>query len=195
MENTFRKKLYTSTKELHNALEHIFKFNDGINEEKLDLFYNTMLIARYYCKPLLENLATCHVNTYNEHLINALKKDLKLIDYSITNEVEKYRYCNFKSINFSTQLGAYYVFAGSAAGAKVLLASAKKQTIIKPFYYFTALANSSQEQMNSLKELLSKREFIESEVIESAQNTFNLIYQIATNELQKRNTKLQGIRS
>ncbi len=194
MENTFRKRLYTSTKELHNAVEDIFKFSDGITEENLALFYNTMLVSRYYCRSLLDHLIPHNINTFNEDLIAALKRDLKLTRYNISRELEKYRNCNFTNANFSTQLGVYYVFAGSSAGAKILLASAKKQAVVKPFHYVTALVDSSKNQMDSLEELLSKKEFIESEVIAAAQNTFHLIYQIATHELQRRNTKLQSIR-
>ena len=187
-EISFRKQLHQATTAEHVAVERLFNFNEGLNAATLELFYTTMLMARLACKPAL---AQMDVNTYNDILIAALQKDLKQLNPSKPNSTTS-NYTFNSPNNFSSQLGVFYVFAGSSAGAKILLGLAKKQDIQFPFYYLKALVDSSKTQMTTLKQLLHNTQFHNDEVIASAKNTFKLIQDIGTYERERQHTKLQN---
>lgn len=189
IENTFRKQLHQATKAEHVAVEDLFSFNQGINATNLALFYNTMLSARLACKTILDHL---DITTYNDVLISALQKDLNTIE-GVNHSAEKQHLIKLNvPETFSYQLGVFYVFAGSSAGAKILLGMAKKQNIQFPFYYLKALVDSSKAQMATLKQLLEKAQFHKDEVITSAKNTFKLIQDIGIYEREQKHTKLQN---
>ncbi len=189
MEIPFRKQLHQATQAEHNAVEAIFNFNEGLQHANLEVFYCTMLSARHRCKPLLDEL---QIDTFNAVLIAALEKDLKHLKSTfIYNEDAPsltMKYAN----NFSNQLGIFYVFAGSSAGAKILLNMAQQHALKHPFYYLNALVKSSKAQMTTLKTLLNVSSFNTDDVISSAKNTFKLIQNIGTYELQQRHTKIQN---
>lgn len=188
MNELFRKKLRSATTHHHTAVEAIFGFDKGISAESLDLFHTTMLSARTICETALRKL---EINTYNATLIKALKKDLDLPE-NYTPNINPYKTSEIEISNLSTQLGVFYVFAGSSAGAKILLNTAQKEAINYPLYYFNALVNSSSNQMRDLKLMLSQEGLIEDNIISAAQYTFQLIHDIGTHELKRRNTKLQN---
>ncbi|MBS9461431.1 hypothetical protein KIM67_03345 [Flagellimonas sp. 389] len=189
MDNSFRNKLYLDTKPQHEAVEEVFNFKNEVNTKNLHLFLCTMLVARVYCQPLLGNLETNFgIDTYNTALIRALQEDLGANDLDLDAEMQKLQGNLFVATDISSQIGAFYVFAGSSSGAKVILSLARKQGIQSPLYYFTELVGHSKNQMNTLKKIITQGKFVDDQVIESAQHTFDLIYKIASNELRKRTT-------
>jgi heme oxygenase len=196
MENSFRKKLYTATKKQHLLVEEVFDLRKKLNNSNLKLFYSALLIARSCCNEYLKDLEdNCLISTHNSVLTGALKQDVFLSEIDLNLAISRYRQEYFPLSDTSTQLGIFYVFAGSSAGAKVLLSMIKKEGIKISTEYFKTLVSHSAEQMNVLNELFLSQTFDEEQVIVSAQNTFKLIYNIASDGLRTRNTKVKGIRS
>lgn len=188
-----RKNLYQATLEQHIAVEGIFNFENGLSENNLTLFHITLYRTRKICQPILNQLEINHkIPTYNKELIQELEKDLVRTNIKLNSTPVSNQLSNLPSENISVQAGVFYVFAGSSMGAKSLLSMAKKQSLILPLHYLNSLVDRAKHQMTTLNQLLTNEHLEELLLIESAQLTFNLIHNIASNELQKRNTEFRG---
>ena len=179
----FQKKLYAFTKSKHTAVERVFNFKEGINPHNSSLFHSTMLAARTYCAPHLENLESVFgIQTYNQLLLQELSKDYSkknkahFLDNTLTTVMSNLN----DPTNFNEQLGIFYVMAGSSAGAKILLNHAKVQNINAPFYYLNHLVATSKSQMTQLHDLITTQSYQEEKVLHAATAAFDLIYKIAS---------------
>jgi len=187
----FQNKLYAHTKAKHKAVESIFNFKDGIQSHNINLFHKTMLAARKYCYSHLKSLEdNLNVQTFNDQLIQELKKDAFKDEGSVFLSPEPNLGHLSEPKNFNEQLGVFYVMAGSSAGAKILLTQVKKQNINAPFHYLTYLVNTSKLQMMLLNSLMTNQVYEQAKVLDSALAAFDLIYKIASYESKETTSQL-----
>ena len=191
MKNTFHKQLYEATQTQHIAVEHVFNFKSGIHTENLHLFLHTMLATRFHYQSILAGLEKRFgLDTHNSYFLELLRKDLGVFESNVAKEINVKELNESANIDISKALGIFYVLAGSSAGAKVILSMVKKSSIDCPLQYFNAMSTSSKNQMAIFHELLDKCDYIDHQVIESAQQTFDFIQNIASNGLKKRDTAI-----
>lgn len=185
MKSELRTKLYEATKENHIAVEKSFNFSDGISHLKLKIFHQSLLRARTQfqkCFHHLENIYSIKT-TFNDALINSLKLD-------ITTSNIKIETSNFKNTSYA--VGVFYVFAGSAMGARVLRNMALEHTPPIHSNYIAKLIETSGAQMKILETLLAKDNLDESELIAGANEAFATLTKYANNEYNRQHRSIES---
>ena len=177
--SVLRKSLFSSTKEKHKLVEEVFGLHNELNEEKLLHLYKSLLVTRITFSSHLEYLEnTLGIKTYNRSLIQELRKDTggQTFQKPVVNN-------GLEVADLSVQTGIFYVFSGSSMGAKVILKRSEEMALRTSVNYFRKLVETSDSQMSTLKELLSRNDIVADKVIYSALQTFDLIHRIASSEL------------
>ncbi|WP_334058639.1 hypothetical protein [Polaribacter sp. P097] len=188
MKTELRKKLYEETKEKHGKVENAFNFSEGISNSKLEVFYKSILNSRIKYQKLFQELEKqLLLKTFNSSLISSLQKDLKDFDTDIETAKPN------KELNSNSfAIGVFYVFAGSAMGARLLRKMALEHNPPIHSHYITELINTSKSQMKSLGCLLSNDNLIEKEVIEGANEAFSTINKYANLEYKRKHKSIES---
>jgi heme oxygenase len=183
MKSDLRKKLYESTKNNHLAVENSFNFSEGISISKLETFHQSILRSRLKYQKSLHHLEeTFNIkSTYNDDLISSLKSDLKS-NNDIIDQLEVK--------NTSHAIGVFYVFAGSAMGARVIRKMALEHDPPIQSHYITKLIETANSQMKILGLLLDDNEINEIDLINGANETFSTLTKYANIEYKKKHKSI-----
>lgn len=171
LKTPIREKLYESTKPKHEAVELAMDFKNGLTIGKLRLFLRSILYCRRsYQDGLLALEQAFSVNTLNNHVfLPALEEDA--VRYNLEIDIPTPMPVN----NQSFAIGVFYVFAGSAMGARVISKMAAEHNPPLQSAYLSALVKHSKQQLHELGHLLSLSELDETALINGANETFETL--------------------
>ena len=132
------------------------------------VFHQSLLKARIQFQNCFNHLEKTYniETTFNSVLINSLKLDVNSSNKTIEPS-------EFKNTSYA--IGVFYVFAGSAMGARVLRNMALEHTPPIHSHYITKLIETSGSQMKILGTLLETNSIDESELITGAKEAFSTL--------------------
>jgi heme oxygenase len=185
-----REQVYLATKEAHEKVENQFGFAQGLKESAYYHFLLTMYRARKNYQPSFDALERLSgMSTFNSSLLQALEDDLapvlKGMDWSTNGTNMDF---TAPQEDLSRLTGIHYVFAGSSAGAAVLLKMIKVSKMELPKAYIQKLTRVSGELMAEIDVAMNEDSLNKSTLINGALEAFEWFYQFSLNAEIQRNT-------
>ncbi len=189
-----REHVYRATREAHEKVEGQFGFAQGLKAPAYFHFLLTMYRTRLVYQPSFDALERLSgLSTCNFELLGALKEDLRPFYTDLSpGTIRGLSGFMAPTTDLSRLTGIHYVFAGSAAGARIVLKMIKVSKMDLPNAYIQRLDRLSGGLMAELENAMKEETLNPSIVIEGASEAFEWFYQISLDAEIQRNTVFEG---